>query len=718
MYKCLLLSYFVLIHLVYNGESIGNINSLALAVRNAIDLALRESSTGANVFQSDAGFDKNISAEFNLLGVMVWPCTICGTKQKNTIPSARLGQEREYHAESSGDLREIEPVLLMEWRTRIAPVCTLPEVICDPYSPYRTVDGKCNNLKLPLLGSWLSPQGREITPFYADGLNLPRSKSVTGLDLPSPRLISNVVHSNTGRSPVLNRRNTNMFFAYGQFLDHDVTLTPVLQDNEGKNLECCRPGGLRDPRCFPIPVPPNDPMFQICKNFVRSASRPPFQCDPSPRYQINQLTSFIDGSTIYSSTREQLDILREKRFGRIKLTAMNLPQSGSADMCTLSSPGHHCFLAGDGRRHEVPTLTTFHVIFSREHNHLARGLQMVNPHWSDERLFQEARRIMGAELQHIAFNEYLPLVLGNDVIKTFSLLPASQGYRNIYDVTVDPSSTSVFSTAAFRFGHSQIPSVLGMMAKDHKIIDEMPLHTQFDRPDIFFNRDGSESLMRWLANSHHEENDRLISDSVRNLLTLNMDTMEMDLSAANIQRGRDHGIPPYNVWREWCGLRSVLHFGQGPGGLVDHDSITGIFLSKVYRHPNDLDLFTAGVSEKSLPGASVGPTFACIIAKQFRKYQAGDRFYYENSNLPGSFTLDQLNEIKRTTTLAAIQCRNSRIQATQPFQFLKPDPQSNPKIPCQLIPTINLRFWREHSPLVPIVPLTPVKFLQVPTVLG
>lgn len=55
-------------------------------------------------------------------------------------------------------------------------------------------------------------------------------------------------------------------------------------------------------------------------------------------------------------------------------------------------------------------LMAMHTIWVREHNRIARFLHLLNPHWGDERLYQEARKIVGAEIQHITYNEWLAVI--------------------------------------------------------------------------------------------------------------------------------------------------------------------------------------------------------------------------------------------------------------------------------------------------------------------
>lgn len=77
---------------------------------------------------------------------------------------------------------------------------------------------------------------------------------------------------------------------------------------------------------------------------------------------------------------------------------------------------------GEVRVNEQLVLATMHTLWAREHNRVANELGVINKHWDDETVFQEARRIVIAEIQHITYNEFLPTLLGRGVMEKFGLL--------------------------------------------------------------------------------------------------------------------------------------------------------------------------------------------------------------------------------------------------------------------------------------------------------
>ena len=88
----------------------------------------------------------------------------------------------------------------------------------------------------------------------------------------------------------------------------------------------------------------------------------------------------------------------------------------------------YVFYAGDARASEQPALAAIQTLFLREHNRLAEGLSALNPQWSDEKLYQTARRILSAVTQHITYHEFLPRLFGWDGVHQHSLTLQTEGY--------------------------------------------------------------------------------------------------------------------------------------------------------------------------------------------------------------------------------------------------------------------------------------------------
>lgn len=204
-------------------------------------------------------------------------------------------------------------------------------------------------------------------------------------------------------------------------------------------------------------------------------------------------------------------------------------------------------------------------------------------------------------------------------------------------------------------------------------------------------------LVLGLANQPCQRRDEFITEEMTNHLFQTPGfAFGMDLASLNIQRGRDHGLPPFVRWREPCGLSPIRTF-------EDLDKVmspsTARKFRSLYSSVEDIDLFTAGLAERSVVGGLVGPTFACIIGQQFSNLRRGDRFWYENPESESSFTAGQLQQIRRAT-LAQVLCKTmDAVETIQPFVFLATDALKNRRVSCDdpAIGQLDLEFWAERS---------------------
>ena len=563
--------------------------------------------------------------------------------------------------------------------------CSRPEVLS-----FRTYDGTCNNLFYPLNGAALTAFPRFLPALYEDDISSPvgLQQAVDGHPTsspwPSPRYLSWRLGAEIPVPRTPTTGITHMVMQWGQFLDHDVDLSPVF------DVEC---GCNYTKTCTPIIVAENDDVFGIessnggtCLSFSRSI--PACQVKSTTniaREQINQITSYIDGSQIYGSSRKLALSLRLKTGGLLK-------QGGKAESSKGNLPFQKdrpkgsvlpFFIAGDKRANEQTGLIVMHTLWLREHNRIARTLAKMNPCWDDERLYQEARKIVGAELQKITFYGFLPAVFGS-YQSTF--IHEYTGYSHF----VDASVLNSFAAGAYRFGHSLVRSQLLRLNENFTAMDigHLDLSRAFFKPMTYFESFGTDGIARGLMVDVASPADEVLST----VLTTELFAKEPgglggDLASLNIQRGRDHGLPSYRTWQRAC--EEV--FPGHPAEFRDdgiNDLLRDMYGEEGFEHR--MDLWMGGLAEETLEGAQVGPTFACILGISFSRVRDGDRFWFEEEK---QFSEGQRETLKETS-LARVICDNGDNIKTVSRNVFQSESE---RVACEELPHLDLKQWEDFT---------------------
>ena len=501
----------------------------------------------------------------------------------------------------------------------IAAECAEPRVLLSAAA----IDGTGNNIAHPEWGSTEEAMLRLAEAEYADAIS-----AVGGEDRPSARLISNEVSDSGGNDEISKRLMSAMTYAWGQFIDHDMTLTSSAENEK-----------------MSIAVPKGDPSFDPTGTGTKTIDTMRSAFDEStgtdaenPRQQVNLITSFMDASMVYGSDAETVASLRTFTGGLMKTSEGNLLPVGDDGQ----------FQAGDVRANENPGLISLQTLFVREHNLQASRIASSNAKLTDEQIYQQARSIVAAEIQAITYNEWLPSLLGRGALEKY----------DGYDSSVNPGISNEFATAAFRFGHS-------LLGDDVGVLDDngLPVRDEVSLAEAFFNtsllkENGIDSALKYLASDPSMEVDTEVVEGVRNFLFGPPGAGGLDLASLNIQRGRDHGLADYNDTREAVGLSRVTSFAE-----ITSDKALQTKLASLYGSVDDIDLWVGGLAEDHVRGSSMGETFQTIIVDQFERLRDGDRFWYQNQ-----FSGRQLEQLQKTSLSDVIE-RNTDLTSIQKNAF-------------------------------------------------
>jgi hypothetical protein len=475
---------------------------------------------------------------------------------------------------------------------------------------FRSLNGHGNNTQTPTWGEEGTILPRVGPTTYPDGVGslppeAPEGQVPQPGQRPNARYISNRVFNALERDIRSSRNTSQWVWTWGQFIDHDLDAAEA-ESSEAIN----------------IPLFSNDPL----ENFKSNLGFIPVDRSPvapgtgtgsgNPRQFDNFLPSFLDGFDVYGGNHERLEWLRSgpdngnaaEAGAELMLPNGYLPRAtarGSASAAPfmeregrlLSEPQNEV-VTGDVRGNENAELTATTTLMVREHN---RIVKLLPSSLSEEEKFEIAKAVVGAELQYITYNEFLPALglkltpyhgYNPNVNPSVALEFSTVGYRLHSTVNGEEEievPTSKYSTAQLEtmkslgIGVEAISEVEGRNEAGFVIV--IPQDTAFFNPSVV-EAVGLGPELRGLGvgpSSTGYRNDEQITTPLRSTLfqlpTGGRSEFECDnapelsgcftgvsdLGAIDVQRQFDHGTPSYNQMREAYGLAPQHTFDEVTG---------------------------------------------------------------------------------------------------------------------------------------------------------
>ena len=398
---------------------------------------------------------------------------------------------------------------------------------------YRTIDGTCNNFEKFNFGSSVEEVKRLAPPIYENGVNSPVGfsqavcnsadsstklvndnggghcygddegcsedgddfmyenmffenpasidpcKGVHGpFSAPLPSASYVVSQLKIDKKP-FDRPFSELLLVWGKFVMNDIVNIPDVSLDLAPPCEECEFSEVCDAvRLVPSDTLTDKDSSSHCLLLRRSVMECRYNHTEKfpPRNQLNDVTAYLDASVVYGSSRERANHLRTFKDGLLK-SLRSAHSDEAKDSLPLDKDGQsicghtreNVFMCGDYCCVDNDPLTYLHSLFLRQHNRLAVKLSQLNPAWSDEILFQESRKIVGAILQKITYRDYLPKILTGDYFD--KLIGQYKGYNNSVHAQVSVAFSDIFLLGIYLPNHLN-----GGLAQEDDVISPLIQH--------------------------------------------------------------------------------------------------------------------------------------------------------------------------------------------------------------------------------------------------
>jgi hypothetical protein len=535
-----------------------------------------------------------------------------------------------------------------------------PSKLVNPTAPQgdrhlgaRTDDGSYNDLNDPAMGMAGSRFGRNVPleEGRTDQANLMR---------PNPREVSRRLMTREEFKPatILNV----MAAAWIQFQNHDW----FSHGDRERPDDLKRHPGEDSAAREPIALQPDDPWPVERRPMEMDADLP----DPSrpeadgegPATHINHCTHWWDASQIYGSTVEKVDEIRTHHNGKIKVgddgRLLDDPAAPGVDLTGFNDN----WWVG---------LSLLHTIFSREHNYLCDELQLRNPSWTDQQLFDHARLIIAALTAKIHTVEWTPGILPHPALQigmranwwgllgrrfknTFGRIGDSEILSGIIGSKLDhgvaPYALTEEFVSVYRL-HPLIPDDWTFFnCKDGALISDKDFQqVSGNRSRALLDEIGVENA--WYSLGIAYPGAITLHNYPRFLQNLVRDSgRTFDLAMVDIMRDRERGVPRYNHFRELIGRGRVTSFEE----ICPSNPEWAKELREVYEGDLEAVDLMVGMFAEDLPeGFGFSDTaFRVFILMASRRLKS-DRFFTDDYR-EEIYTKFGLDFIDKTTMIDVI----------------------------------------------------------------